>query len=180
MKGTDPCISQRGLSSSHRPHRPGRVAQGEVDVCGCMMDPPLVVNVLQNSQWGPKFSFPFLPASGERSSYFDHHLHPHLFLISTQRGACLHTFTTHTYTNFSRSVTEKTCIDTHQTRRPLFPLGWEGHQKLSNHHSEKSLSENKTEGIREKGVKKTESLGSPLAFQSPHGAENDVLFRATA
>ena len=155
MKGTDPCISQRGLSSSHRPDRPGRVGQGEVDVRGCMMDPPLVVNVLQDTQWGPKCSFPFLPTSGERSSCFEHHHHPHLFLISTQRSACLHTFPTHTHTHkFSRSVTEETCIDTHQTRRPLFPLGWEGHQKLSNHHSEKSLSENKTEGIRVKGVKR--------------------------
>lgn len=67
-------------------------------------------------------------------------------------------------THFSRSITEESSRDTHQTRRPLFPLGWEGHQKLSNHHSEKILWDNKTEGIR---VKDTRCLNPTLSLPIP-------------
>lgn len=94
-------------------------------------------------------------------------------------SACAHAGTqTHTHThNFSRSTIKEAFVDTHQTRRPLFPLGWEGHQKLSNHHSEKTLSENKTERIRVKEAKWLNPSVPPLVSQPHHEPESNALLR---
>ena len=102
-----------------------------------------------------------------------------LSLAHREVSACAHTRArTHTHTHtFSRSTIKEASIDTHQTRRPLFPLEWEGHQKLSNHHSEKTLSENKTERIRVKEAKWLNPSVSPLVSQPHHEPESNALLR---
>lgn len=81
------------------------------------------------------------------------------------------------HTHSSRSLIEQSSTDTHQTRRPLFPLGWEGHQKLSNHHSEKTLWDDKTEAIGMKEVRWLNSWVPPSEPQPHHAPQSCALFR---
>lgn len=161
------------------------MGQGDGCVCGCKMEggiptfgcehppehpagtralPPLSACLCREEAAAQSITPTSLLSRAHTKKYVPAHMHAHK-----------HTHTCTPTCNFSRSITEETSIDTHQTRRPLFPLGWEGHQKLSNHHSEKTLLENKTERIRVKEATWLTPWVPPSASQPHRGPESKLV-----
>ena len=126
--------------------------------------PPLSACLCREEAAAQSITPTSLLSRAHTKKYVPAHMHAHK-----------HTHTCTPTCNFSRSITEETSIDTHQTRRPLFPLGWEGHQKLSNHHSEKTLLENKTERIRVKEATWLTPRVPPSASQPHRGPESKLV-----
>lgn len=133
----------------------------------------MIVNVLQSTQLGSGLFLLCLPVSGARMQPACR-VPPHPHFSPTHQEVIAYM---HVRTPSVKSLAEQSSIDTHQTRRPLFPLGWEGHQKLSNHHSEKTLWDDKTEGIGMKEVRWLNPWATPSAAQPHHAPESCALFR---